>query len=284
MFSLAGKLFGINRLTSQYGLDLQKLSNLRFLLGDLVRFGVARRQFKNLSRTLESDVVFPMKSNFPCLDGMRQDASGGTLDRHYFVQDLYVAQRVFENKPQRHVDVGSRIDGFVAHVAAFREIECFDVRPLEIKAANIRFSTLDITDSATVPDELADSVSCLHVLEHIGLGRYGDKIDPDGWKIALRNLVQMVQTGGRLYVSVPAGRQRVEFNAHRIFSPATILESIKLDTEVLDLLLIDDYGKILNFGTDIPRLIEAAQELRYGCLVLTVEKKLHIGNTRPETE
>lgn len=275
MFSFAGKLLGINRLTSQYGLDLQKLSNLRFLLGDLVRFGVARRQFKNLSRTLESDVVFPMKSNFPCLDGMRQDASGGILDRHYFVQDLYVAQRIFENKPQRHVDVGSRIDGFVAHVAAFREIEVFDIRPLEIKAANIRFSKLDITDSATVPDELADSVSCLHVLEHVGLGRYGDMIDPGGWIIALENLLRMVRSGGRLYLSVPIGKQKIEFNAHRVFAAKTILTRLNAQSkfEVVDCAVISDDGRLHELGTNVADATTLANEQTYGCLITSTKKR-----------
>lgn len=63
----------------------------------------------------------------------------GNLEDHYFYQDLLVASRVFENKPVKHVDIGSRIDGFVTHVASFREIEVFDIRPLKITNSNIRF-------------------------------------------------------------------------------------------------------------------------------------------------
>jgi len=45
---------------------------------------------------------------------------GGDASGHYFHQDLIVARRIFERDPRKHVDVGSRIDGFVAHLAVFR--------------------------------------------------------------------------------------------------------------------------------------------------------------------
>jgi len=68
-----------------------------------------------------------------------------------------------------------------------------------------------------------DSLSCLHVLEHFGLGRYGDAIDPNGYKTGFANLASLLRPGARFYLSTPTGRERVEFNANWVFDPATIL-------------------------------------------------------------
>lgn len=66
---------------------------------------------------------------------------------------------------------------------------------------------------------VADSVSCLHALEHFGLGRYRDTVDYDGWRKGLDGRTEILEPGGTLYLGLPTGEpQRVEFNAHRVFS------------------------------------------------------------------
>ena len=149
------------------------------------------------------------------------DAQAGSGSGQYFHQDLLVASFVHDAAPRRHVDVGSRIDGFIAHVAAFREIEMVDIRPLEKSAhVRIRFLQGDLMQHNPEWDGTADSVSSLHALEHFGLGRYGDTIDPDGHVTGFRNLSRIVAPGGMLYVGLPIGSQtQVFFNAHRIFAP-----------------------------------------------------------------
>lgn len=187
----------------------------------------------------------------------------GEAKGHYFHQDLLVAQLVHQNQPRRHIDVGSRVDGFVAHVAAFRQIEIIDIRPLMVSTnENINYRQADMMKAGTqLP--CADSVSCLHALEHFGLGRYGDPIDLEGHKKGFMNLVQMVEPDGRLYVSFPiADANEVHFNAHRIFKPDEIFswpgaELLKLQR--FD--MVDDKGDLL---TDLP--ISAVKfPLRYGC-------------------
>src|SRR6478609_468829 len=103
--------------------------------------------------------------------------SAGAVRSEYFWQDAYVARLVFEANPLRHADVGSRIDGFVAHVASFREIEVFDIRPLTVLIPNIKFTQVDLMAQSDRLFSPTPSLSCLHALEHFGLGRYGDKID-----------------------------------------------------------------------------------------------------------
>ena len=158
-------------------------------------------------------------------------AEAGVTKSEYFWQDLIVARWIHEAKPERHVDVGSRTDGFVAHVASFREIEVFDVRPITTEIPGVTFRQADLMDTlgmAAWQDGNAgggycDSLSCLHVLEHFGLGRYGDPIDPNGYKTGFANLASLLRPGGRFYLSTPIGQERVEFNANWVFDPATIL-------------------------------------------------------------
>lgn len=143
----------------------------------------------------------------------------------YFWQDLLVAREIIKQSPARHVDVGSRIDGFVAHISCTRTVEVFDIRPLSANIENVKFTQWDITNPNPAMNGSIDCVTCLHSLEHIGLGRYGDQLDPNGWEKGLSSLIKLLSIGGYLWLSVPIGEQRIEFNAHRVFNPSTIITS-----------------------------------------------------------
>jgi hypothetical protein len=158
----------------------------------------------------------------PCLQDWKEE--GGTTKNEYFIQDLFVARKIFLSNPTKHVDIGSRIDGFVAHVASFREIEVFDVRPVRSNVPGIVFTQADLATSGTIPADYCDSLSCLHALEHFGLGRYGDPINAQGYVTGLQNMAKMLKLGGTLYLSLPVGRELVAFNAHRVFNPQSIVQ------------------------------------------------------------
>jgi hypothetical protein len=163
---------------------------------------------------------------YPCLTDRYQE--GGITNDEYFWQDLTVARWIFDANPVRHVDVGSRTDGFVAHVASFRDIEVFDVRPITTEVPGVIFRQANLTDNDSMAlwrrdGGYCDSLSCLHVVEHFGLGRYGDYVDAQGVEKGFKNLSSLLTQGGRLYLSTPIGQQRVEFNANWVFYPETIL-------------------------------------------------------------
>ncbi len=196
----------------------------------------------------------------------------GTVTGHYFHQDLLVAQYIFDHKPERHLDVGSRVDGFIAHVASFRKIEVADIRYLPKSIhTNIKYQRIDFSDSDKIFEERYDSVSCLHALEHFGLGRCGDRIDPNGHLLGFHNLVRVLKPSGRLYVSFPIGRtNEVAFNAHRVFHPNEILDWIKnsKDLRLIQFAYVDDDGD-LNLGENPKSL---AQVPSFGCGIYTFEK------------
>lgn len=89
-----------------------------------------------------------------------------------------------------------------------------------------------------------DSISCLHAIEHFGLGRYGDRIDVNGHLKGLQTIYYMLKDGGIFYCSVPIGSMRVEFNAHRVFSLQYLLGLFKNNYKILSFSFIDDQGEL----------------------------------------
>jgi hypothetical protein len=176
----------------------------------------------------------------PCLHDRFEEAA--PIKNEYFWQDLVVARFICENKPVRHVDIGSRFDGFVSHLASFRECEVLDIRPIKMKIPGVVFKQADLMDSATLPIEMTqgycDSLSCLHSIEHFGLGRYGDPINPDGYKEGIKNMAGLLKSGGVFYLSTPIGKERVEFNANWVFDPRTIINYAEKVGLVLNKLII----------------------------------------------
>ena len=199
--------------------------------------------------------------------------SGGTAKGAYFHQDLLVARRIFERRPLRHIDVGSRVDGFVAHVAAFRRIEVLDIRPVPQKIHNIDFVQCDVMNPNREFIECADSVSCLHALEHFGLGRYGDPVDLHGYVKGVLSLTAMLKPGGVLYLSVPiCGNECVAFNAHRIFNPETILDLASKAFDLISFSYVDDKGELFENVKTTPENIASGFGCRYGCEIFEFRK------------
>jgi Caenorhabditis protein of unknown function, DUF268 len=170
--------------------------------------------------------------------------------------------------PLRHVDVGSAIFGFVSHVASFRPIEVIDIRPLKISAhKNITAMQADATNLDERFFGICDSLSCLHALEHFGLGRYGDSIDPNGHLKGFMNLSNMLQPNGTLYLSLPIGKTEVHFNAHRIFDAHEVLKWSEGIFELVRFDYVDDQGD-LHLNQDINKV----PCMRYGCGIYTLHK------------
>jgi hypothetical protein len=164
-------------------------------------------------------------------------ARSGSADGHYFWQDLITARWIFEANPGKHFDVGSRIDGFIAHLLSFREVTVLDIREgsKEIPGLTtfVGDAQLDISGATgTFP-----SVSSLHSIEHFGLGRYGDQLDPQGHVKGLLNIARCVEVGGSFYVSFPLGDDVVEFNSQRLIHPNLITSSLS-NFEVKSFVLI----------------------------------------------
>jgi hypothetical protein len=174
-------------------------------------------------------------------------SEAGDIHSHYFWQDLIVAKEVVKSGEEIHFDIGSRIDGFIAHILSSSiSVSVFDIRPLEVYIEGLSFKRLDL--SSKIPDELVSScrsLSCLHTIEHFGLGRYGDLIDVDGHKKGIRQMSKLIAIGGYFYLSFPVGKEKVSFNAHRVLNPKNFFnEALKEDFSFDKFILVDELCKI----------------------------------------
>ena len=115
------------------------------------------------------------------------------------------------------------------------------------------------------------SLSCLHTLEHFGLGRYGDPIDPEGHLRGFQNLVNAVEPGGTFYISFPiGGGERVEFNAHRVFHPESIFSWPGAELlELEEFSFVDDAGD-LHAERNVSDAVSL--NLTFGCGIYTFRK------------
>lgn len=191
---------------------------------------------------------------YPCLSDR---VASTPFDPHYFFQGAWLSRRLVQNRPELHVDIGSSVT-MVSVLSAQVPVVFVDYRPLQVEVPGILSVGGDLKRLPFVDRGLA-SVSSLHVIEHVGLGRYGDSLDPEGSRAAARELARVVRPAGRLYLSVPVGRERVCFNAHRVFAPPTIVSYFS-GMQLQGFALVDDAGR---FRNDAP--FEAAADLDYGC-------------------
>ena len=193
-------------------------------------------------------------------------APGGSVQLHYFQQDIWVARLVHDLGIKHLVDVGSRLDGYVAHLLVFCRVTFVDIRPLSVSVRNLKFIAGNITQ-LPFPAGSISCLSSLHVIEHIGLGRYGDPVDPDGHVKAAAELCRVLALGGTLILSTVVGRERLCFDGHRIFQPATI-QAMFQDLTLESFSLIDDAEKHL---AD-PEALERARKCNYGCGIFVFKK------------
>ena len=194
---------------------------------------------------------------YPVLDERQESA--GAIGGHYFHQDLWAARKIHRQGPERHIDIGSRIDGFVAHVLTFIPVTLIDIRPVQSTVPGLEFVQDDATQLQSFDDGSIVSLSSLHAAEHFGLGRYSDPIEPDACFRFMKSLQRTLRPGGRLYFSVPIGRERVDFNAHRVFAPETILTTFS-GLSLLSFSYVDDAGQLHE-----DRNPTAIPQIEYGC-------------------
>ncbi len=203
-----------------------------------------------------------MGNAYPCL----YDRTATTaFDTHYFYQDIWAFKAIKASNTPNHVDVGSRAI-FVGMLTAITRVSFVDIRPLIVNLENLNSIPGNIL-ALPFGDNSIGSLSCLHVAEHIGLGRYGDSLDPQGTQKGTRELARALAPQGNLYFAVPVGKPRVCFNAHRIHSPQQILDYF-YDLKLIHFSGIDDDG---TFRQDIePSDLAGAS---YGCGLFHFKKK-----------
>jgi hypothetical protein len=203
-----------------------------------------------------NDCRFPvsLKDVYPCLtDKIKQTP----FDHHYTYHPAWAARILAKTKPAYHVDFSS-ILSFGSIVSAFIPIKFYDYRPADLKLSNWESGFADLTN-LPFESNSQTSISCMHTVEHIGLGRYGDPLDPEGDLKAINELKRIVNVGGDLLFVTPVGVSRIEFNAHRVYSYEQIVSYFS-PLQLIEFSLIPDEGGLITNAK--PELVK---QQNYGC-------------------
>lgn len=215
------------------------------------------KRFSGLSGAAEKRFSLDWKDRFPCIG---DDTSSTTIDRHYLYHPAWAARILAKTRPSEHVDISSYIY-FSTLVSAFLPVRFYDYRPVALALDNLESGFANLVELPFVSGSIK-SLSCMHVVEHIGLGRYGDALDPDGDIKAISELRRVLAPGGQLLFVVPIGQPKIEYNAHRIYGYDQIID-------YFDGLILEEYALIPD-SAEQGGLIRGASaslsyEQKYGC-------------------
>lgn len=243
------------------------LKNWAGLIGDprkILALGLFPRYISHWIkyRKLPDAEKLQFTDSFPCLSDW---TSHTPFDPHYFYQSVWLSSRLATLRPVIHVDIGSSIS-MLAVISSFVPTVFVDYRPLKASVKNL-VSVAGNSMALPFSDNQLGSLSCLHVIEHIGLGRYGDPLMPGGTHRAAKELTRVLSPGGKLYVSVPVGRERTQFNAQRVFNPESV-KSMFAELKLIRFGLIDDNGRMTQSAD-----FSSAAACEYGCGLFEMTKQ-----------
>lgn len=196
----------------------------------------------------------------PCLE---DKSSSLNIDRHYFYHPAWACRVLAKTLPTKHIDISS-IVSFAGNVSAFVPTEYYEFQAPHIGLDNLKAGSIDLS-ALPWKDKSVESLSCMHVVEHVGLGRYGDNIDRTGDIGAMRELQRVLAPGGNLLFVVPVSdRSRIEFNAHRIYSPSMIVKEFE-ELELIEFAIIPDKAAAGGLVRDAGLSAVRKQDYACGC-------------------
>lgn len=213
---------------------LTKINKLKSIINQLVKLPYQYLYLKKYNNKYQR-FSLKLANRWVCLgDNVKQD----TFDRHYVFHCAWAARVLKKIKPNFHIDISSSIN-FITIASAFIPIKFYDYRPLKINLQGLETDFADL-ENLNFDDESVESISCMHVIEHIGLGRYGDRLDYNGDLKAIKELKRVVKNNGNLILVVPiSGEDKIQFNAHRVYRYATIIDYFS-NFELIEFSLIRD--------------------------------------------
>lgn len=240
------------------------MKKLFLLAGRLTKLAPIFQEWLKFRKINDGRFPLRLRDSLPYL----QDKTAETLfDLHYIYHPAWAARIIAKLSPAKHIDISSSLS-FTSMLSAFVPVDFYDYRPAQLNLSDLSCHRADLNDLPFTSNSL-ESVSCLHTIEHIGLGRYGEAIDPQGDLKAIKELQRVVKKGGDLLIAVPIGRPRLRFNAHRIYSYDQIASYFS-EMDIVEFSLISEREKTLIQ----PASPELADQESYGCGCFWFKKKI----------
>ena len=220
---------------------------MKFRKGDLYKMKRDEEQelflkLRDEEKELYKDFFFKANDDFTMWrDGEEtysKDESVLGRDWIYIYQDkkafeVLVYLRNSSNQELKILDVGSKFYAAL-FFSAIGETRYLEPRIEDIfggewpffRQLNMGFIKGEAQD-IPVSDKSFNAVTCLHAMEHFGLGRYGDTIDYYGDQKGLREFNRVLDDSGHLILSVPVNENaRIDFNEQRVYNPDMIDEML----------------------------------------------------------
>ncbi len=233
---------------------IMKLSFFKY-----IRFIKHYFQFKKLN-----DGRFSISRNHTQIE-INDWSNNHIFDSHYVYHTAWAARILYFEKPKKHIDISSDVR-FSSLISTFVKTEYFDIRELKIDLSNLNTGLADLVN-LPFQSESISSLSCMHVVEHCGLGRYGDVVDPVADLKAINELIRVLKPDGRLYFVVPlASNPRINFNAHRVYSHSQIIEYFS-KLQLIEFTLIPDTYKHDGMITNPSKSLIDKQNYACGCFL-----------------
>ena len=220
----------------------------------VVRFFEFFAEYNKFKSLNDGRFSVDLKDIYPCLADKLKTTP---FDQHYTYHPAWAARILAKTRPECHIDFSS-ILSFSTIVSAFLPIKFYDYRPADLNLSGLASGFADL-NNLPFEDNSQSSISCMHTIEHIGLGRYGDPIDPKGDIKAMEELKRIVKPGGDLLFVTPVGNSRIEYNAHRIYSYEQVIKYFD-PLQLIEFTLIPDKGGLIENAD-----VSLVAQQQYGC-------------------
>jgi hypothetical protein len=199
-----------------------------------------------------------------CLPKLHDNTLFTNFDSHYIYHPAWAARVLKDISPVEHVDFSSSLH-FCTMISAFIPTLFYDYRPAQLNLPNLETKRADLTNLDLL-DNSIQSLSCLHTIEHIGLGRYGDALDPNGDIKAIIELQRVA--ADHILIVVPIGEPKIYFNAHRVYNPKDLCNLFS-ECTLVDFSFVDDNGAF-HFSSKLENVIN--QSYACGCFYFRKNK------------
>lgn len=174
---------------------------------------------------------------------------------HYDAFAYWAARKInARGSSQRILDIGS-VKMMNAILSAHHDVTSLVLADCHDEISTVRYVRHDASDPMPFPDAAFDVFTSMASLQLVGLGRYGDRLNPNCLPDLVKELGRVMRRDSVLLVSMCLGKNLLNFNNSWFFDIETI-KRIFAGWELVDV-LIDNFSSPKATFLDAPERFES---------------------------